>query len=459
MIRSTSRIGRSLRPRRLLLLLVVLCVAAGSTLFGGILSESPAASQAQPGNATAEPFAARIPSLPPARNTAGTIRKLQAALREDRNDAKSLTLLGLEYEQRARETGDPSYYTKAEGVLDDALGLAPGSPLTESGLGSLALSRHRFREALVLGRRAIAFGAAVHAPDSIQSRSHGIVGDALVELGRYREAFDSFDRMMKLDPGLAAYTRVSYARELLGRPEAALPPMAAAVNAAGEEPEPQAWARVQLGKLYWTVGRLGPAERQYRLALAAFPNYVYALDALAQVRAARGQVAGAIRVERRAVSRIPLPQFVSTLGDLYRTAGNRTAAAREYALMDAIRRLLAANGVRTDLEMALFRVDHGIQPKSSLALARKAHLERPSIDGDDVLAWALERNGHCTEALPYSKHALRLGTKDALKFFHRGMIERCLGHAATARSWFRRAVALNPHFSLLWAPTARRLAR
>ncbi len=28
--------------------------------------------------------------------------------------------------------------------------------------------------------------------------------------------------------------------------------------------------------------------------------------------------------------------------------------------MDAIRRLLAANGVRTDLEIALFRVDHGI---------------------------------------------------------------------------------------------------
>jgi len=235
--------------------------------------------------------------------------------------------------------------------------------------------------------------------------------------------------------------------------------MSAAVDSAGGEPEPLAWARVQLGKLYWTMGRIGQAEHQYRLALDAFPNYVYALDALAQVRAARGHVAGALRLERRAVSRIPLPQFVSTLGDLYRIAGNRTAAAREYALMDAIRRLLAANGVRTDLEIALFRVDHGINLRSSLALARSAQLERPSIDGDDVLAWALERNGRCAEALPHSNHALRLGTLDALKFFHRGMIERCLGHAAEARSWFRRAIALNPHFSLLWAPTARRLAR
>ena len=35
------------------------------------------------------------------------------------------------------------------------------------------------------------------------------------------------------------------------------------------------------------------------------------------------------------------------------------------------------------------------------------------------------------------------------------MIERCLGHAAAARAWFRRALALNPHFSLLWAPVAK----
>ena len=65
-----------------------------------------------------------------------------------------------------------------------------------------------------------------------------------------------------------------------------------------------------------------------------------------------------------------------------------------------------------------------------LALARKAQRERPSIDGDDVLAWALARNGRCADALRYSKLALRLGTKDALKFFHRGWIAACLGDAA-----------------------------
>jgi hypothetical protein len=37
------------------------------------------------------------------------------------------------------------------------------------------------------------------------------------------------------------------------------------------------------------------------------------------------------------------------------------------------------------------------------------------------------------------------------------MIERCLGRP-TARTWFRRALEVNPGFSLLWSPVAKRLA-
>ena len=85
-------------------------------------------------------------------------------------------------------------------------------------------------------------------------------------------------------------------------------------------------------------------------------------------------------------------------------------------------------------------------------------LEVPGFEADDVLAWALARNGRCGEALRFSKRALRLGSLDAPKFFHRGMIERCLRRPDAARTWFTRALETNPHFSLLWAPAARRYA-
>ena len=82
------------------------------------------------------------------------MRQLQDVVRENPADTKSLSLLGLAYQQLARETGDPAYYTKSEGVLDRALALEPLDLLATSGLGSLALARHEFRDALSLGLKA-----------------------------------------------------------------------------------------------------------------------------------------------------------------------------------------------------------------------------------------------------------------------------------------------------------------
>jgi len=95
----------------------------------------------------------------------------------------------------------------------------------------------------------------------------------------------------------------------------------------------------------------------------------------------------------------------------------------------------------------------------ALALARVARRERPSIDGDDVLGWALARNGRCAEALPYARRALRLGTRDALKLFHLGYVEGCLGRRDAQAALYRRALGTNPHFSLLWAPVAQEALR
>jgi hypothetical protein len=39
------------------------------------------------------------------------------------------------------------------------------------------------------------------------------------------------------------------------------------------------------------------------------------------------------------------------------------------------------------------------------------------------------------------------------------MIQRCLGNRAAAGIDLRRALALNPHFSILWAPVARKALR
>jgi hypothetical protein len=48
-----------------------------------------------------------------------------------------------------------------------------------------------------------------------------------------------------------------------------------------------------------------------------------------------------------------------------------------------------------------------------------------------------------------------LGTKDALLYFHAGMIYRASGNDAEGEKLLREALALNPNFHVLFADTAR----
>jgi tetratricopeptide (TPR) repeat protein len=432
--------------RRLTLAAAVALAVALAVLLGGVLNEpAPAGADPQPA------AAARLATGFAASDTRSLVEQLQAAVRAEAGDVRSLTLLGLALQQRMRETADASYLARSEAILRRALRLAPADPDATSALGTVALTQHRFRDALVLGRRAHRL-----APET--ARHLGVVGDALLELGRYDQAFSTFDRMVALKPSLASYARISYARELLGDRPGAIAAMTLALDAAGGTPEPTAWTEVELGKLFFGQGRLAAADRHFHAALVAFPGYVTALDGLARVEAARGRLPRAIALSRQAVDSVPLPQLVGTLGDLLAASGRKAEAREQYGVVGAIERLQAAGGIRTDLETALFDVDHGIRLRDALSRARRAHADRPGVEGDDVLGWALVRNGRCDDGVRYATRALRLGTRDASKLFHRGMAERCANGADAARPWFRRALALNPHFSLLWSPVARRYA-
>lgn len=428
----------------------VVVATAAVSLFGGLVAESPSAG---PVKTTSPAVAGRLIEGFSPGDTEAYVRFLERQVAGGSPGARPLTLLGLAYQQRARETGDPDFYPRSKAALLRALALERRADLegerflTMTGLASLAASQHRFREA-----RDLAEHARRLSPDS--ASPYGILGDALLELGRYRAAFAAFDRMVVLKPSLTSYARVSYARELIGDVRGAEAAMTLAVEAGASSSEHSAWALVQLGNLRFDTGRARAAAAAYRAALASFPGYVHAVAGLARVEAVQGRYERAIRLYRRAVDRLPLPQHAAALGDVLRVAGHRAEAQRAYALVDAIDRLFRANGVRTELETALFDLDHGRRLHDALARAREALRARPSIEAEDVLAWALAKNGRCAEARTHSVRALRLGTKDALKLFHRGVIERCLGERDTARVFFTRALAINPNFSLRYAPVA-----
>jgi tetratricopeptide (TPR) repeat protein len=436
--------------RRRHLFLAVAGVAATAALLGGVLAGNPATGPSSTVNAAAAASTLTQGFSPG--DTAAYVAQLERRVEQDPSDAEGLTLLGLAYQQRVRETGDPSFYPRSAEALRRSLALAPDDDLALTGLAALAASRHRFRDAGRLARRAL-------AANPYSASALGTLGDAKIETGDYEGAFATFDRMAALKPTVGSYARVSYARELLGRTDGAIEAMKLAVSAAAGSAEPAAWALVELGNLYYNSGRLRPAERAYREALARFRDYHRAQAALARVEAANGRVEEAVALYRRALEAVPLPEYAAGLGETLAAAGRTEEAEKSYGLVDVMQRLFEANGARTELETALVDLDRGRKLADALARAREAYSARRSIEAEDILAWALYRNGRCEDARAHSIRALRLGTRDALKLFHRGVIERCLGHGRSAREAFRAALEINPYFSLRWAPVAKEAVR
>ena len=380
-------------------------------------------------------------------STGELIATLQQRLREDPEDFEANVGLANAYLQMVRETGDPTLYSKADHLLDRAGKLEPQNPELLAAQATQDLARHDFKEALEHGEQALAV-----APRN--ARYYGIVGDAQIELGMYDDAIDSYQQMVNRRPDFASFSRVSYARELYGDPEGAIEAMEFALQAGSGVAENTAWAQAQLGNLWFNSGNLEEAARAYNLSSETLEGYAPALAGQAKVAAAKGNLEEAARLYQQAFNRMPIAEYAIALGDVHDEMGNRQKAEEQYDLVKGIDRLYRANGVNTDLEIALFYADHDLELQESLAKARSAYEVRPSIHAADALAWTLYRTGDYKEAQRYASEALELGTRDPLKLFHAGTIATALGQDEHAKEYLQQALDLNPHFSLLYADTA-----
>ena len=394
-------------------------------------------------------LAASDADLPrPGASTDERIRGYQAAVRAQPGDAGLRAALGAAYLQKVRETGDPGFYARADAVLARARALAPSDYRVLAASGTLALARHNFAGGL-------AYGLAARRANPASDAPYPVIVDGLVELGRYAEAGRELQRFVDAKPTLASYSRVSYFRELHGDLEGAAQAMALALSAGGDTAENAAYVQTLLGTLEFDRGRLGSARDAFRLALVRFPGYVPASAGLARVEAAEGRTGAAVRRYRDVAARLPLPEYVVALGETELAAGRAAQGRRDLGLVGAEERLLQANGVNTDVDLALFEANHG-SAVSAVALARRAWASAPSVRSADALGWALTAAGRPRDGLAWARRALALGSRDAGLNYRAGMSAQAAGDRGAARRYLHVALADNPRFSPLYAPRARR---
>ena len=382
----------------------------------------------------------------------GSIHFYQEALKRNPRDGRTYYRLGDAYIQKARESGDSTYFNLAEKALRKSLELAPRNSGALRHLAYVLYFRHEFDAAASQAQKAIAL-------DPTDSNAYGILGDAYLETGKYPAAEQAYGQMITLRQDLYSYSRLSGLKHIRGAIGGAIADLEKAVEEGktnGRPSESVAWVQWQLGDEHFAAGHLGEAKAQYLNALETYPNYYRALAGLAQVSVAQKRYQEAIELYKRAIAVIPQPDYVAALADVYMKIGRSEEAQRQYGLVETIGYLSTLNKVLYNRELAYFYADHDMKITEALDLAQQELAVRKDIYGYDVLAWALYKNGRFEEARNTMNEALVPGTKDARLFFHAGMIYHRLGEAAKAKEFLARALATNPYFHIFHARLAER---
>jgi tetratricopeptide (TPR) repeat protein len=367
-------------------------------------------------------------------------------------DSEAWANLGNALMQKARDTADVACYARAERIYRQALALDPRSAAGVTGIAWVLGCRHEFEQSIEWANRAIAL-------DRRNQAAYGLLGDAAVELGDYDAAFRHYQRMIDVRPDLASYSRGAHLLYLVGNTRKATWLMRKAIEAGSPYAENTAWCRAQLAQMLWANGALPAAEKVLAAALEKTPENAPLLAAMGRVKVSRKDYPAAIGFYRKAIALAPQHDSLAALGDLYSLTGNRAEAEKQYATVEAIHALNKANGVRGDMQIALFDANHNRNLRRALDEARAEYRTRKNVFAADTLAWCCYQNGRCAEAREIIRQGLSRGTPEASFYFHAGMIHARLGDRGRAQRYLYQALSLNPNFSPIDAPVAAETLR
>ena len=366
--------------------------------------------------------------IPPAASAAERISILQRAARDTQAGAGVYAALGEAYLQRARESGEPGFYSRAGRSFGAALRRDARNIDAVLGAGTLAGLRHDFLQQLRRGREAqrLVPGLVSPLPE---------IADAQIELGRYGAAERTLQQLLDAKPNLTSYSRVSYLRELTGDLPGAVAAMRLAASAGGGDPENVAYVQVLLGDLQLQRGRVAAARLAYTAALRSLPGYPAGMVGLARADAAGGDLGRAAARLRRAAAQLPLTATLSLLAQAEEALGRPAAAEAALDAARAQQQLYAAADTLPDAEAVLFEADHG-DPTEAVALGRRVWRSAPSIRSADALGWALVRAGEPRAGAAWARRALRTGSRDPLYSLHAAVAHERAGRPQVAERYF-----------------------
>jgi tetratricopeptide (TPR) repeat protein len=351
------------------------------------------------------------------------VDELKKKLAKDPNDIKVRLQIATIYLSEARITGEhPYYYPAVLKILDGVLYLNPNNFEATTFKSSVKMSQHQFAEA-----RDLAETARKINPDN--AYVYGVLVDANVELGYYKEAIAMSDKMQALKPSLESYSRASYLREIYGDFKGSISAMKLAVEAGMPGSEPFCWSKKTLGHLYESTGQLNEAQKQYDDILFVRPSYAFAYGGKARILKANKQYDKALEVLNKAVKIMPEFSFHEEMAEIYDLQGNHEKALDKYEEVAQMLDLDAKSGHVVDLELCKLYTKAG---KMDLALKHGLieYKKRPrNIDVNHAMAVVAFKTNDFKKAKEYISVAMSTGSQDPELLMDAGKIDRSLANA------------------------------
>ncbi len=408
------------KPSRVLIAigaLIIVVVVVGA-VAGSVTRSSETGVQQPSGNS---PVPATLDSR---------ISELERRARRSPDDGNAFVALGSAHIRKVYETGDPSSYAAAQSAVQKARSLLGDSPESLLVAANLALSQHRFGEALELARR-------VHADQPNRAAVLMPLIDANVETGHYDDARMYVTQLVELRPSVAALSRRSYLRQLGGDLEGAAADMRQAVQAAPTGTIDQAVALGYLGDVELERGNLKKAQRAYDRALAISPRLPHAVLGRAFVDVGLGNLEAASSRLDVLNGSTPLPGAIAMRAELARGVGDATNARVNDELFDATASLYEASGAVLDVEFAIALADRG-DPRA-VVVAQRAYDAHHTIFTADALGWSLYRAGRAVEAAPYAQEAIATDPAVGSIHAHAALIFATAGDTSATDQELRKA--------------------
>jgi tetratricopeptide (TPR) repeat protein len=179
----------------------------------------------------------------------------------------------------------------------------------------------------------------------------------------------------------------------------------------------------QIGHLELVGQRPAAAERAIEQALDLFPNYHYALGALADVRTAQKRYREAADLQQQRHTAAPHPENLYELAEAQARAGLVAAAAKTYAAFEAGARAEMHGEDNANRELVSYLVGAGRRPSEGLALAESEIARRGDVYTREAYAWALFKNGKRAAARKEIAAVLAVGVQHPRVLERAGLIQ------------------------------------